>query len=333
LEPDPLSPGPLGIGQTAALRISHRTRTTEAFRTLSGEQPDITRSSSVVSFFETGPDQVTSNRTQTSEAPGLLIDMSDISITVRGDLVGHPSCRTRPAPYALVEWVTMLIVTREGDHRCKIRPSHRALVALVFLREADPDLVLLGGPLAECDRVGDSREDYSHKHRRHGVNVQVVTDPDGWLLWFSPALPGRAHDLTAARIHRIVRICERQGGGLADHGHQAQPPEETYAHREDSQSSPGHGGTGRTPSGPTEVLADFSQGPMQSELHDVNRHGCPHPESATLKKLTARSVFRGGCRGRGAGRLGDGGVFGSWGTGLYTIRPASGPNRISSAGR
>jgi hypothetical protein len=52
---------------------------------------------------------------------------------------------------------------------------------------------------------------YSHKHRRHGVNVQVVTDPDGRLLWLSPALPGRTHDLTAARTHRIIRICERQG--------------------------------------------------------------------------------------------------------------------------
>ncbi|GAA2768608.1 hypothetical protein GCM10010103_76510 [Streptomyces paradoxus] len=65
------------------------------------------------------------------------------------------------------------------------------------MREADPDFVLLDGTLAECDRVGDSRADYSHKHRRHGV-VQVVTDPDGRLLWLSPALPGRAHDLTAA---------------------------------------------------------------------------------------------------------------------------------------
>ncbi|MDQ0753910.1 hypothetical protein QF034_008141 [Streptomyces africanus] len=35
-----------------------------------------------------------------------------------------------------------------------------------------PDYVLLDGTLAECDRVGDSRADYSHKHRRHGVNVQ-----------------------------------------------------------------------------------------------------------------------------------------------------------------
>jgi hypothetical protein len=82
---------------------------------------------------------------------------------------------------------------------------------LKVLRETDPEYVLLDGTLAECDRVGDGRADYSHKHRRHGVNVQVMTDPGGQVLWISPALPGRHHDPTAARIHRIIRICERQG--------------------------------------------------------------------------------------------------------------------------
>ena len=89
--------------------------------------------------------------------------------------------------------------------------AERAPGLLKALREADPDFVLVDGTLAECDRVGDGRADYSHKHRRHGVNVQVVTDPQGRLLWLPPALPGRTRDLTAARTHKIIRICERQG--------------------------------------------------------------------------------------------------------------------------
>ncbi len=47
LEPDPLPCAPLGVSQASTLRISHLTRTTEATCALSGEQPDITRSSSV----------------------------------------------------------------------------------------------------------------------------------------------------------------------------------------------------------------------------------------------------------------------------------------------
>ena len=40
--------------------------------------------------------------------------------------------------------------------------------------------------------------------------MQVVTDPAGEILWLSPARPGRTHDLTAARTHKVLRICARQ---------------------------------------------------------------------------------------------------------------------------
>ncbi|QFZ20531.1 transposase family protein [Saccharothrix syringae] len=64
--------------------------------------------------------------------------------------------------------------------------------------------VILDGTLLRIDRIAADRPYYSGKHKRHGMNVQVLADPAGRLLWTSPALPGSAHDLTAARAHGIV---------------------------------------------------------------------------------------------------------------------------------
>ncbi|MFD8666764.1 transposase family protein, partial [Streptomyces microflavus] len=64
--------------------------------------------------------------------------------------------------------------------------------------------VILDGTLLPVDRIAADTPYYSGKHKRHGMNVQVLTDPFGRLLWASPALPGSTHDLTAARTHGIV---------------------------------------------------------------------------------------------------------------------------------
>lgn len=64
--------------------------------------------------------------------------------------------------------------------------------------------VILAGTLLPIDRIATDTPYYSGTHKRHGMNVQVLTDPFGRLLWASPALPGSAHDLTAARTHGIV---------------------------------------------------------------------------------------------------------------------------------
>jgi hypothetical protein len=42
------------------------------------------------------------------------------------------------------------------------------------------------------------------KHKKHGMNVQVLADASGRLLWASPALPGAVHDVRAAREHDII---------------------------------------------------------------------------------------------------------------------------------
>ncbi|MEC3996360.1 transposase family protein [Actinacidiphila sp. DG2A-62] len=137
---------------------------------------------------------------------------------------------------------------RHPRHR-RGRPARRPCPGLLkTLREHDPDFVLLDGTLAECDRVGDSRADYSAKHRRHGVNVQVVTDPADHVLNLA-ALPGRTHDLTAARTHKIIRICERQGVPiLADRAYQdAGTWVTTDARQSRISRQPGAASTGLSP--------------------------------------------------------------------------------------
>jgi DDE superfamily endonuclease len=72
--------------------------------------------------------------------------------------------------------------------------------------------VILDGTLMPPDRVAEGRSYYSGKHKRHGVNVQILADTRGRLLWASPALPGSTHDLTAARRHGIPAALVKFGG-------------------------------------------------------------------------------------------------------------------------
>jgi hypothetical protein len=71
--------------------------------------------------------------------------------------------------------------------------------------------VVLDGTLLPIDRISADTPYYSGKHKRHGMNVQVLTDPFGRLLWAPPALPGSTHDLTAARQHGIIEALTEAG--------------------------------------------------------------------------------------------------------------------------
>ncbi|MFD7923977.1 transposase family protein [Streptomyces sp. NPDC059740] len=64
--------------------------------------------------------------------------------------------------------------------------------------------VLLDGTLLPIDRIAADRPFYSGKHKKHGMNVQVLAEPFGRLLWASPALPGAIHDVRAAREHGVI---------------------------------------------------------------------------------------------------------------------------------
>jgi hypothetical protein len=85
--------------------------------------------------------------------------------------------------------------------------------------------VLLDGTVLPIDRIAADRPFYSGKHKKHGMNVQVLADPAGRLLWASPALPGAVHDIRAAREHGILdALTSAKIHCWADKGYQGAGP-------------------------------------------------------------------------------------------------------------
>ena len=83
--------------------------------------------------------------------------------------------------------------------------SPRLRQALREAKKAGHAYLVIDGTLIPIDRVAADRPFFSGKHRRHGMNLQVIASPDGDIVWVSGALPGALHDLSAARIWGIVR--------------------------------------------------------------------------------------------------------------------------------
>jgi hypothetical protein len=109
--------------------------------------------------------------------------------------------------------------------------------------------VIIDGSLLRIGRVamashGD-RPYYSGKHKAHGVNVQVIADPTGRLIWVSPALPGARHDIAAAREHGIIDALTTAGVHvLADRGYQA-PGRRSPCRNDRAAKTPAPATTGR----------------------------------------------------------------------------------------
>jgi len=105
-------------------------------------------------------------------------------------------------------------------------------VALLAARaEAPPGAAKRRGPstptsssmatLIPIDRVAADRPFYSGKHKKHGMNLQVIASPDGDILRVSGALPGSVHDKNAERVWGILAELEAAGlVTLADKGYQ-----------------------------------------------------------------------------------------------------------------
>ena len=82
-----------------------------------------------------------------------------------------------------VNEVTELLAARAPKLRQAVRDAKRAGHAYV----------ILDGTLIAIDRLAADRPFYSGKHRKHGMNLQVIASPDGDILWVSGALPGSVH--------------------------------------------------------------------------------------------------------------------------------------------
>jgi hypothetical protein len=93
--------------------------------------------------------------------------------------------------------------------------------------------------------VAADRPFYSSKHRRHGMNLQVIATPGGDIVWVSGPLPGAVHDLTAARIWGIIGELAACGlvvlADKSDHGAgdlvrgRGKPPSQKDANRAHAQ--------------------------------------------------------------------------------------------------
>lgn len=121
------------------------------------------------------------------------------------------------------------------DARIGISTAYRHLHEGIDVRAAQaPDLhavlgrarregwshISLDGTLIETNRVrakGENGHDlwYSGKHKLHGGNIQVLTEPGGFPVWTAPVEPGSTHDITAARAQVPPTLCPAAAAGVA----------------------------------------------------------------------------------------------------------------------
>jgi hypothetical protein len=110
-----------------------------------------------------------------------------------------------------VEEVVTLLAARAPKLRQAVRDANTAGYAFV----------VLDGTLIPIDRVAADRPFYSGKHKKHGMNLQVIASPDGDIVWVSGALPGSVHDKKAEWIWGVLAELEAAGLiVLADKGYQ-----------------------------------------------------------------------------------------------------------------
>ena len=107
----------------------------------------------------------------------------------------------RTTAWRYVNEVVELLAARAPKLRQAVRHAKRAGHAYV----------ILDGTLVPVDRVARDKPFYSGKHKKHGMNLQVIASPAGDILWVSGALPGSVHDKKAEWIWGVLAELEAAG--------------------------------------------------------------------------------------------------------------------------
>jgi hypothetical protein len=129
-----------------------------------------------------------------------------------------------PAGFAVGTTTAWRYVSETADLLAARAPKLRT--AIRDARKAGYAYVVLDGTLIPVDRVAADRPSYSGKHKKHGMNLQVIASPGGDIVRVSGALPGSVHDKRAEWIRGVLAELEAAGlVTLADKGYQGS----TYA--------------------------------------------------------------------------------------------------------
>jgi hypothetical protein len=90
-------------------------------------------------------------------------------------------------------------------------------------RQVQGLVCLIDGTLVPTVNWRHRNDLLSGKHRRHGVNIQLLVDLHGRILGASRAFPGSWHDLHCFREARWAQMVHHSGGGMADLGYDGEP--------------------------------------------------------------------------------------------------------------
>ncbi|GAA2461915.1 hypothetical protein GCM10010421_64250 [Streptomyces glaucus] len=140
----------------------------------------------------------------------LLLEQG-VGLVVSKELLGHAHIGVTATVYAHVR------PRLQRDAIAALAPTLAEAVRAASTKA----YVILDGTLPPIDRIAADRPFCSGKHKKHGMNVQVIVDPKGRPVWASPALVGAVHDVRAAREHGITE--ELAAAGItcwADKGYQ-----------------------------------------------------------------------------------------------------------------